>query len=95
MNCYEIFFNPHMRKMGPWGSKHCTFGNQFYSKNSRKLRFYILLHFNARKHIISLYYLKWTEFIRNCKYVPIYLRIPRDPQLEQNSQFLVNSFHFR
>ena len=57
-------FNPHMHKMGPRGHKPFSFGDHFYSKNARKLRFYVFLHFNARKHIISLFYLKWTEFTR-------------------------------
>ena len=59
---------PHMHKMGLRGHKHCIFGNQFYSKNARKLRFYVLLHFHARKHMISSFYLKWTEFTRNCEF---------------------------
>ena len=60
--------NPHIYKMGPRGPKHFIFGDHFYSKNARKLRFHIFLHFNARKHI-SLFYLKWTEFTRNCEFV--------------------------
>ena len=52
--------NPHMHKMGPWGAKNYIFGNHFYSKNGRKLRFHVFLHFTARKHMISAFYLKWT-----------------------------------
>ena len=62
--------NPHIYKMGPRGPKHFIFGDHFYSKNARKLRFHVFLHFNARKHI-SLFYLKWTEFTGNCEFVLI------------------------
>ena len=65
------WFNPHMHKIGPLGSKHFIFGNHFYWKNARKLRFYVFLHFNARKHLISSFYLKRTKFTRNCEFVPI------------------------
>ena len=87
----EDMFNPHMHKMGPQGPKHYVFGDHFCSKNARKLRFYVYLHFNARKHMILSFYLMWTEFTRNCEFAPIQF----DQQLEQNSQFLVNSLHFR
>ena len=46
----NILINPHMHKMGPRGPKYCNFGNQFYSKNPRKLRFHVFPHFNARKN---------------------------------------------
>ena len=62
--------NPHIYKMGPRGPKHFIFGDHFYSKNARKLRFHVFLHFNARKHI-SLFYLKWTESTGNCEFVLI------------------------
>ena len=52
-----------MHKMGPQGSKHHIFDDHFYSKNARKLRFHVLLYFNARKHISS-FYLKWIEFTK-------------------------------
>ena len=38
---------------------------------TRKLRFYVNLHFNARKHMILSFYLTWTEFKRNYEFVPI------------------------
>ena len=63
--------NPDMHKMGPRGPKHYMLSDQFYSKNARKLRFHILLHFNARKHMILSFYLNWTEFTRNCEFVSI------------------------
>ena len=66
-----INFNPPMHKMSPRRPKHYIFGNQFYSKNAKRLRFHVFLQFNARKHMISSFYLKWIEFKRNCKYVPI------------------------
>ena len=46
------YYNPHMHKMGPQGSKHYIFGDRFYSKNARKLKCYASLHFNARKHMM-------------------------------------------
>ena len=48
-----------------------VFGDQFYSKNARKLRFHVFLHFNAREHMILSFYLKWIEFTRNCELVLI------------------------
>ena len=47
------------------------FGDQFYSKNARKLKFHVFLHFNAREHMILSFYLKWIEFTRNCELVLI------------------------
>ena len=41
-----------MPKMGSRGPKRYIFGDQFCSKNARKLRFHLFLHFNARKHMI-------------------------------------------
>ena len=49
---YLRVLNPHVYKMGAQGPKHYIFGNQFYSKNPRKLRFQVFLHHNARKHLI-------------------------------------------
>ena len=37
--------------MGPLGPKQYIFGNQFYLEKARKLRFYVFLHFHARKHM--------------------------------------------
>ena len=64
-------FNPHVHKMGPRRSKHYIFGDHFYSKNSRKLRLHLFLHFNAKNNTISSFYLKWIEFRRSCEFVPI------------------------
>ena len=50
--------------LGPQGSKHYIFGDHFYLKNARKLRFYVFLLFHARKHMISSFYLKWTKFTK-------------------------------
>ena len=60
-----------MHKMSPSGLKHFIFGDHFYSKNDRKLRFQVFLHFNVRKYIISFFYLEWAELTRNCEFVPI------------------------
>ena len=70
-NNHEDIFNRHMHKMGSWGSNYYIFGDHFWSKNARKLRFYLILHFTGRKHMILSFYLKWTEFTRNCEVVPI------------------------
>ena len=69
VNIYRC--NPHMYKMGPRRSKHYIFGDHFYSKNARNLRFYVFLHFNAMDHMVLLFYLKWTKFTRNWEFVPI------------------------
>ena len=53
---------------GPWGPKHYIFGDRFYFENARKLRFHVVLLFHARKHVISSFYLKWTEFTRYCEF---------------------------
>ena len=68
---YKFILNPHMHKVGPGGPKHYIFGDKFYSKNARKLRFHVFLHFNARKHMISPFCLKCTKFARNCEFAPI------------------------
>ena len=47
-----------MHKMGPQGPKHYIFGDQFYSKNAKKIIFHVFLHFNAKKQMISLFYLE-------------------------------------
>ena len=60
-----------MHKMGPQGPKHYTFGDHFYSKNARKLKLHVFLHFNARKRMISSFYLKWTELTRDFEFLPI------------------------
>ena len=89
--CTEFQLNLHMHKMGLRRPKHYIFADQIYSKNARRLRFHVLLHFDARKHMISSFYLKWTEFIRNCKFVPIYFGSP-ETKLLQLSVFLVKQY---
>ena len=92
----KIFsLNPHMHKLGPRGPTHYIFGDWFYSKNARKLRFHVFLYFYARKHMISSFYPKWTEFTRNCAFHSKYGSRRNQTKLEQNSQFLGNSVHFR
>ena len=54
--------------LGPQGPKQYIIGDHFYSKNVRKLRFHVFLVFCVRKHMASSFYLKWTEFTRNCKF---------------------------
>ena len=62
---HRIIPNRHINKMDPEPLQHYIFGNHFYSKNARKLRFHVFLHFNARKHMTLLFYLKWTKLTRN------------------------------
>ena len=45
---YDRWFDPLIQEIGP---KLYIFGNQFYLKNARKLRFNIFLHFHVRKDI--------------------------------------------
>ena len=71
-----------MHKMGPRGPKHYIFGDHFYSKNAKKLRFHVFLHSNARKHMILSFYLMMCKKLWICSNL---VRVPRDPQLEQNS----------
>ena len=54
--------------LGPQGLKQNIFGDHFYSKNANKLRFHVFLFFHVRKHMTSSFYLKWTEFTRNCEF---------------------------
>ena len=54
--------------LGPQGPKQYIFGDHFYSKNAKKLRFHVFLLFHVRKHMTSSFYLKWTEFTRNCEF---------------------------
>ena len=54
--------------LGRQGPKQYIFGDHFYSKNVRKLRFHVFLLFCVRKHMTSSFYLKWTEFTRNCEF---------------------------
>ena len=82
---FFINIYPHMNKMGPRGPNNFIFGDYVYSKNARKLRFHVFLHFNARKHTISSFYLKWTKFKRNCDFSSSLVWVPGDPQLQQNS----------
>ena len=53
--------------LGLQGPKQYIFGDHVYSKNARKLRFHVFLLFHVRKHMTSSFYLKWTEFTRDCE----------------------------
>ena len=55
---------------GPQGSKQYIFGDQFYSRNAKKLRLHVFLLFHVRKHMTSSFYLKLTEFIRSFEFCP-------------------------
>ena len=58
--------------LGPQGPKHYIFGDHFYSKNARTFRFHVFLLFDARKYMISSFYLKWIEITRNCEFFSNY-----------------------
>ena len=64
-------FNTYMHKIGPRRPKHYIFGEHFYAKKARKLRFHVFLHFNGRKHMKLSFYRKWIEFTRSCEFVAI------------------------
>ena len=64
-------------------------------KIPRMLRFHEFLHFHVRKHMISSFYLKWTEFTRTFELCSNLVWTPEDQQLGQNSQFLGNSVQIR
>ena len=87
--------NPYMYKMDPWGLKNYIFGNHFYSKNARKLRFHGFLHFNDKKTYDIIILPEVDRIHKKLWMCSNLIWVPGDPQLEQNSQFLVNSVHFR
>ena len=74
--------------LGPQGFRHYIFGNHFYSKNARKLKFHVFLLFHARKYVISSFYLQWTEFPRNCEFFSICGSPGTRTKLEQIHNFL-------
>ena len=59
------------------------FGDHFYSKNAWKLRFLVFLLFHARKHMISSFYLKGTEFTRYCEFCSNYESLGTQTKLVQ------------
>ena len=74
--------------LGLQRTKHYIFGNQSYSKNARKLRFHVFILFDARKYMISSFYLKWTKFTRNCELFSNYGSPGTPTKLEQTGSFL-------
>ena len=64
-------FNTLMHKMGPQGLRHYIFGDHFYSKNARSLKFHVFLHFKVEKHMISSFYLQYTEFTKDYEFLTI------------------------
>ena len=86
--------NPHMHKMGPCGPKHYIFAAAFAQKMPESSGFIyssILLLGN-----IWHYHFTWSD-PNSQKFwtFPNLIWVWGDPQFEQNSQFLVNSVHFR
>ena len=65
--------------LGPQGPKHNICGDHFYLKNAGKLRFLVFLLFHARKHMISSFFLKWTNSQDIVNFVPIVC--PQGPEL--------------
>ena len=53
------------------GPKHYIFGDHYYLKNARKLKFHVFLFSYARKHMISSFYLKWTKFAKHFEFFSI------------------------
>ena len=74
--------------LGPQRPKHYIFGNHFYSKNARKLRFHVFFLFDARKYMISSLYLRWTAFTGNCEFFSNYGSPGTRTKLEQIYNFL-------
>ena len=58
-------------KWYPWDPSTTFLATIFAQKNARKLRFYVFLHFNVRKHMMLSFYPMWTEFTRNWEFIPI------------------------
>ena len=50
------------------GTQAVYYGDYFYSNNGKKLKFRVFLLFHVRKHMISSFCLKWTEFTRNYEF---------------------------
>ena len=48
----------------------------------------VFLHFHARKLMITLFNLKWTELTRNSEFVPIIVPHALKLNLEQSQSFL-------
>ena len=89
--------------LGPQRPKYYIFGDHFYLENARKLKLHVLLLFYARKHMISSFYLKWTEFTRNCEFFSIcgspgtrtiLEQIPNFLRIRYNSGKMVISYVF-
>ena len=72
--------------LGPQGTKQYIFGYYFYSNNARKLHVFLLFH--VRKQMTSLFYLKWTEFRRNCEFYSNCESPGTQTKLEQIHNFL-------
>ena len=81
--------------LGPQGPKQYIFGNHFYSKNTKKLRFHVFLQFHVKKHMSSSFYLKWIEFTRNYQFCSNCGSPGIQIKLEQIQNVFVNSVHFR
>ena len=70
-----------MHKLGPRGPKHFIFGDHIYSKNVRRSG----SMYSSTLMLENIIYHYFTRSGPNSQ----------DPPLEPNSQFLVNSVHFR
>ena len=88
-----------MHEMGLQGPKSYIFGDQFYWKNTRKLRLCVFLQFHVRKHdTITL-----PEVDQIHKKLWILFQFSSGPLSEQNSQFHAyfirfleeNTFYFK
>lgn len=62
-----------------------------FTRKMPEFRFHVFFGY----HVVKQFYLKWTEFIRNCEFCSNYSSPRNRTELEQSSQFLVNSVSIR
>ena len=74
--------------LGLQGPKQYIFGDHFYLKNVKKLRFHVFLLFHFRKHMTLSFYLEWIQFTRNCEFCSNYGFPETRIKLEQTHNFL-------
>ena len=80
--------------LGPQGPERYIFGDHFYVKNTRKLRFHAFPLFHARKRDIII--LPEVDWIHKILWALRQLWAPGGSDwFVKNSQSLVNSVHFR
>ena len=68
--------------MGPRGPKHYFFGDQFYSKNARKLRSHVFVHFYAGKHMTTIILPDVVRMRKKLRTLFLFSSGPRGPIIE-------------